>query len=461
MKKSLRTKLIVSYLAVAFFTIMAVIAVIRLTSDRSIRQMVIDRQVQTLSTAIETYYVDIGSLNGFQTYYFGFLTIPQYEKPHSPYDQPYDMRGLSGLVDSNGVVLLSFSGYNLGDQVPSRIFTEGERVEIDDKTIAWIIVDQDRQFALNPEEERFQERINLAIGWGSVAGMVLAVLIGILLSGNVLKPIRRLTEASVSMTGGKIGQQVPVSSADEIGQLTVSFNTMSEELSRVDSQRKQMTADITHDLSTPIQIISGYIELLESGELELNENHLGIIRTELEHLHRLVGDLTMLSHLDAGGIELIEELIDPNSLLENILNTYEPMAQKNDIELKLRLDSTPALIKVDEGRMLQILKNLVENALRHTPNGGQVTLASSIGEIVELSVCDTGQGIEEADLPLIFDRFYQVDKARTSGKGKMGLGLAICQALAEAQGVQLRAESEGLGKGSCFILTIPLFPKEE
>ncbi len=460
MKKSLRTKLIISYLAVAFFTILAVIAVIRLTSNQSIRQMVVDRQVQTLSTALETYYLDEGTLNGFQEYYLGLLTVQQSSKPHTQDEDLYDMRGLRGLVDSDGDVLLTFVGYNLGTRVPSDVFTEGERVEVEDETIAWIIVDNERQFALNPEEERFQERINLAIGWGAAAGMMLAVLIGILLSANVLKPIRRLTEASVSMAGGNIGQKVPVSSADEIGQLTVSFNTMSEELSQAESQRKQMTADITHDLSTPLQIISGYIELLENGDLDLNKSHLDIIRTELEHLHRLVGDLTTLSQVEAGGIELIEEEMDPNQLLENIWNTYEPMARKGGITLRLMLDEKRALIKVDEGRMIQILKNLIENALRHTPDGGQVTLSSNIGKTVELSVCDSGQGIDKEDLPYIFDRFYQVDKARTGGKGKMGLGLAICQALAEAQGVQLRAESDGLGKGSCFILSISVCPEE-
>ena len=460
MKKSLRLKLIVSYLAVAFFTILAVIAVIRLTSDQSIRQMVVDRQVESLSTALTTYYREKGSLKGFQRYYFGFLTVQQYQNPRILSDKPYDLRGLRGLVDNNGEVLLPFSGYKIGDQVPSRIFLEGESVKLDGETIAWIIIDKEREFALNPEEERFQERINLAIAWGSAAGMVLAVLIGVLLAGNVLKPIRRLTEASVSMAGGKIRQQVPVSSTDEIGQLTASFNTMSEELSRVESQRMQMTADITHDLSTPLQIISGYIELLENGELELNKNHLDIIRTELEHLHRLVGDLTTLSQVDAGGIELVEEVINPNSLLENIWNTYELMAQKAGITLKLEIDDTQAFIKVDEGRMIQILKNLIENALRHTPDGGQVTLSSKVAQTVELSVSDTGQGIDAADLPFIFDRFYQVDKARTGGKGKMGLGLAICQALAEAQGVKLRAESEGLGKGSRFILSIPIDKKE-
>ncbi|MEL7626266.1 MAG: ATP-binding protein [Anaerolineaceae bacterium] len=454
MKKSLRTKLIVSYLAVAIFTILAVSLVIRLTSDRSIRQMVIDRQVETISTALESYYKQEGNLQGFQTYYFSFLIFNQAQRPQNWSGQTYDMRGLSGLVDSNGRVLFPFSGYRLGETVPTKLYRAGEPVKVDNKTIAWIILD-DKAFTLNPEEVLFQQRINLAIGLGMAAGLVLAIVAGILLSGEVLKPIRRLTEASSSMAGGNIGQQVPVSSSDEIGQLTVSFNTMSEELSRVDNQRKQMTADITHDLSTPIQIISGYIELLENGEMELDQNHVDIIRTELEHLHRLVGDLTTLSQVEVDGIELRKDIFDANILLEQAWKTYEPMAHKADITLKLSLDSQPALITADEGRMSQILKNLVENALRYTPGGGQVTLSSSVQQIVELSVCDTGQGIDAADIPCIFDRFYQVDKARTGSRGKMGLGLAICQALAEAQGIHLRAESEGLGKGSCFILSIP------
>jgi len=223
---------------------------------------------------------------------------------------------------------------------------------------------------------------------------------------------------------------------------------MSADLARADAERKRLTADITHDLSTPLQIISGYIEMYENGDVSLNPRQLGIIKTELENLRRLVGDLTMLTQAEGGGVEILLSPVAPNQLLEQIAQAFHPIASQQGVDLRLDLDETPVMINVDEGRMLQVLKNLMENALRHTPAGGTVTLASKVGEQVELSVADTGDGISAEDLPLIFERFYQTDKARTGSKGKMGLGLAICKALVELQGASIKAESPGLGQGT-------------
>ncbi len=464
MKNSLRSKLILSYLAVAVFTILAVVLVIRLTSDQSIRQMVVDQQVEALSTDLKNYYVENGDLEGFLGYYWFSNVSPQNQSPADEFsprpDDKVDFRGLSALVDPDGVVILPFPGFEVGSRVPQEIYRKGQEVKVDQQTIAWILIDESKQFTLSPQEQRFTERVNLAIVLGTAAGLLLAVLTGILLANNLIKPIQRLTKASAKMASGEIGQQVPVSSGDEIGQLTESFNSMSQEIARADLQRKQLTADITHDLSTPIQIISGYIEMVENGEVTLKEQNLEIIKTELGNLRRLVGDLTTLAQVEAGGLDLQKEIIHPNDLLKSTWNAYNLIAEKENKKLVLDLDETSAWVNVDEGRMTQILKNLTENALRYTPPEGTINLRSRIGQEVELSVSDSGQGIDQVDLPYIFDRFYQADKARTGGKGKMGLGLAICKALTEAQEVKLRAESDGLGKGSSFILSIPKVSKD-
>lgn len=300
----------------------------------------------------------------------------------------------------------------------------------------------------------FMDRVNIAIAMAAATGILAAVLIGMVLAAGILKPIRKLTEASEKMAQGALGQQVDVTSKDEIGRLGESFNRMSTDLALADAERKRLTADITHDLSTPLQIISGYIEMYENGDVSLNPQQLGIIKTELENLRRLVGDLTVLTQAEGGGVEILLSPIAPNQLLEQIAQAYQPLASQQHVDLKLELDQTPAVINVDEGRMLQVLKNLMENALRHTPAGGTVTLASKVGEQVEFNITDTGDGIAAEDLPLIFERFYQADKARTGSKGKMGLGLAICKALVELQGASIRAESAGVGQGTKLTVTI-------
>jgi len=456
LNKSLKTRLILTYAAVALVTVLAALLVVRLRSSQSLRNLVIDQQVEELSGMVENYYTANKSLDGFVYYYLSTLLRNGAESPFSqpPRDtSPEEIRGIRGLVDSEGKTILPAQNLPVGVYVPQRWLEGAREVEVDGTMVAWILVDEN-SLELSRSEQMFMNQVNLAIAIAAGTGILTAVILGMLLAAGILKPIRRLTEASEQMAQGALGQQVEVTTKDEIGRLSESFNYMSADLARADDERKRLTADITHDLSTPLQIISGYIEMYENGDVSLNPQQLGIIKTELENLRRLVGDLTVLAQAEGGGVEILFSPIPPNQLLEQIAQAYQPLASQQRLDLRLDLDETPALINVDEGRMLQVLKNLMENALRHTPAGGTVTLASKVGEQVELSVADTGNGIAAEDLHLIFERFYQADKARTGSKGKMGLGLAICKALVELQGASIKAESQGLGQGTKLTITI-------
>lgn len=456
MNKSLKTRLILTYAAVALVTVLAALLVVRLRSSQSLRNLVIDQQVEELSGMVENYYTANKSLDGFVYYYLSTLLRNGAESPFSqpPRDtSPEEIRGIRGLVDSEGKTILPAQNLPVGVYVPQRWLDGAREVEVDGTMVAWILVDEN-SLELSRSEQMFMNQVNLAIAIAAGTGILTAVILGMLLAAGILKPIRRLTEASEQMAQGALGQQVEVTTKDEIGRLSESFNRMSTDLARADDERKRLTADITHDLSTPLQIISGYIEMYENGDVSLNPQQLGIIKTELENLRRLVGDLTVLAQAEGGGVEILFSPIPPNQLLEQIAQAYQPLASQQRLDLRLDLDETPALINVDEGRMLQVLKNLMGNALRHTPAGGTVTLASKVGKQVELSVADTGDGIATEDLHLIFERFYQADKARTGSKGKIGLGLAICKALVELQGASIKAESQGLGQGTKLTITI-------
>ncbi len=456
MKKSLKTRLILTYAAVALLTILVALLFVRFRSGQSLRNLVIDQQVEEMSVMVEDYYNANQTMDGFVYYYLSTMLRSGAESPFSqpPRDSdPEDIRGIRGLVDNAGRTLLPTQNLSVGVLVPERWLEGAREVEVNGVVVARILVDE-KSLELSRTEQLFIDRVNMAIAIAAATGILTAVIIGILLAAGILKPIRRLTEASEQMAQGVLGQQVVVTSQDEIGRLGESFNRMSTDLARADAERKRLTADITHDLSTPLQIISGYIEMYENGDVSLNPKQLGIIKTELENLRRLVGDLTVLTQAEGGGVEILLSPISPNQLLEQIAQAYQPIASQQGVYLRLDLDETPAMINVDEGRMLQVLKNLMENALRHTPAGGTVTLASKVGEQVELSVADNGGGIAAEDLPLIFERFYQADKARTSSKGKMGLGLAICKALVELQGASIKAESPGLGQGTKITVTI-------
>ncbi len=457
MRRSLQSKMILSYLAVALLTVLVVSALIRLTSGQSLMNLVVEQQTALLKETVQDYYTSNGTLDGFFEYYVEFnrKDAPPSQSQPDPYDGPpknRDFRGLHGLVDAEYRALLPTLGYDVGQTVPSAQIKETIAVEVDGQTIAWILPDTSFEFKLSPEEELFLQRSTLAIALAALAGVLAAVGMGYLLAGRLLKPIRLLTQASQNLARGNLEQQVPVTSQDELGQLTTTFNQMSADLALVDQQRKRLTADITHDLSTPLQIIAGYVEMLEEGEVTLTPQRIGIIKTELEHLRRLVGDLNTLTQVEAGGLDIQLQPVLPSALLERVFDAYQPIAARQSVELTLDTSETVPAILVDEGRMVQVLKNLLENALRYTPAGGKIQLGAAAGNQVRVWVRDSGAGIDAEDLPYVFDRFYQADKARGANSGKMGLGLAICKALVTAQGGSISADSAGRGQGTTISL---------
>lgn len=456
MRRSLQGKLIFSYLAVAMVTVLVVSVIIRMTSGQSLMNLVVEEQTAQLKESVQAYYTTNHSMDGFfDDYMQGSRKPPAPAPSSSGPDGPsemHDMRGLHGLVDAEYRALLPTFGHEVGQVVPAEMIRRAIPVEVDGQTIAWILPDTGFEFKLSAEEQVFLQRTTLAIGLAALVGVLAAVAMGYLLAGGLLKPIRRLTQAAGAMARGELEQQAPVASQDELGQLTVAFNQMSADLARADLQRKRMTADITHDLSTPLQIISGYVEMLEDQSVTLTPQRLEIIKTELDHLQRLVGDLSTLSQVEAGGLEIDLSPLEPAALLERVYQAYQPIAARRGVHLILDAPPSDATILVDEGRMLQVLKNLVENALRYTPEGGRITLAARFGEKVELHVRDNGSGIETDDLPYVFDRFYRADKARGANSGKMGLGLAICKALVTAQGGTISAESAGRDQGATMVL---------
>lgn len=466
MRRSLKAKLILSYLVVALVTVLVVSALIRLTSGQSLMNLVVEQQTTLLKETVQSYFDTNATLDGFFDYYVHTKPAepgPE-QQPGNPGDQPpqsRDIRGVYGLVDAEYRALIPTFNYEIGQVVPADKIHDAIAVQVDGETIAWILPDTNHQFKLSSEEQLFLQRTTLAISLAALAGVLIAVVMGVLLAGGLVKPIRRLTNASRALSSGDLQQQVPVTSQDELGQLTDTFNQMSSELVRADQQRKRMTADITHDLSTPLQIISGYMEMLEEGNVTLTPQRIEIIKTEVDHLRRLVSDLTTLAQVEAGGLDIQAQPVDPSLLLERIYHAYQPIVARQGVDLALDIAGPLPPIRVDEGRLVQVLKNLVENALRYTPKGGKITLGASQNNTVQIFVKDNGSGIDAEDLPYVFDRFYRADKARGGNSGKMGLGLAICKALVTAQGGKVYAESAGRGQGTSMILIFnPATPQD-
>jgi signal transduction histidine kinase len=452
---------------VALVTVLVISALVRLNSGQSLMNLVVEQQTQLLMETAQNYYITNGTMQGFFDYYLQANRPPpdtnQPNQSNPPAKPPNmrDVRGLHGLVDARYRALIPTFGYDVGQTVPADKIQQAIAVDVNGQTVAWILPDTSFQFSLSPEEELFLQRTTQAIGLAALAGILVAVGMGFLLAGGLLKPIRRLTSASQALAHSDLRQQVPVTSQDELGQLTATFNQMSADLIMADQRRKRLTADITHDLSTPLQVISGYMEMLEDDAVSLTPERIGIIRTEIDHLRRLVGDLSTLTQAESNGLDIQLQPVLPASLLERIYHSYQPIADQQGIKLTLDVPHSSPAILVDEGRMLQVLKNLVDNALRYTPKGGEIKLMAVVGERIQLKVSDNGQGIASEDLPFVFERFFQADKARGVNSGKMGLGLPICQALVTAQRGEISAESAGKDLGTTITLIFDPSPGDE
>jgi signal transduction histidine kinase len=265
------------------------------------------------------------------------------------------------------------------------------------------------------------------------------------------------------MADGELSQNVPVDSQDELGELARAFNHMSADLSQAMAARRQMTADIAHDLRTPLTVVSGYLEALRDGDLKPTQPRFEMMYDEAQSLLRLVEDLRMLSLADAGRLTLNRVPIAPGTLLERLKATYQHAADQASVGLTL--DAAPDLpaIRVDVDRMMQVLGNLMSNALRYTAAGGQIRLQARRGRTeasdgepkrVEITVADTGSGIPADAIPHIFDRFYRVDEARAQQADESGLGLAIVRSIVEAHGGRIDVASE-VGVGTTFTISLP------
>ncbi len=468
-RKSLANKLILSYLAVALLTILVVTLVIRLNSGQQFFNLVMEQQAALLNDEAAYYYLSTGSWNGFFEYYHSsFRDVPP-SGGVQPFDQspaqsespphgafPREIRGRHGLVDLDYRAIIPFAGANIGDVVPAAYRKNLIPVEVNGETVAWIIPDTRFQFQLSAEEQIFLQRTNRAILLAGLAGVFGAVLMGVLLARGLLRPVRSLMDASLKMAAGDLEQRVPVQSHDELGQLSQTFNQMSADLARSDQQRRQLTADVTHDLSTPLQVIAGYVEMLEDDPGMLTPARVETIKHEIDLLRRLVSDMSLLATADAKELQLDLEPVSAIELLTSVAGRYEALAGKDDKRIEVSTDPNSPVLLVDPSRMAQVLGNLVDNAIRYTPAGGVVRLnACDKDGQVELRVQDEGPGIHPDDLPYVFNRFYRAGKARSGNPGKMGLGLAIARALVQAQGGQIHIETEGDGRGTAFVITFP------
>lgn len=365
------------------------------------------------------------------------------------------------LVDARHRVVWGYNDLKPGQTVSDLALKGSVPITVNGQRIGFLLVSGQGDLSANlsdprQAEEAFLHRVTRAAIISAAVATLIALGFGFVVARTLTRPLQELTAATRAMAGGKLDQRVTVRSRDEIGALATSFNQMSADLARASQLRKQMTADLAHDLRTPLSILRGYTEGLKDGRLQGTAAIYNLMHGEVEHLQRLVEDLRVLSLADAGELSLNQRVVDPAALIERTGLAYIVQAQQRGLTLRVEAAEDLPSIKVDTDRLTQVLNNLVSNALRHTSQGEITLSASTQNQQVYLKVSDTGSGIAPEDVPFVFDRFYRADKSRqrTEDDTSSGLGLAIAKAIIEAHGGVITVESTP-GQGASFTITLP------
>ncbi|MFQ6057640.1 MAG: sensor histidine kinase [Anaerolineae bacterium] len=369
------------------------------------------------------------------------------------------------LADAQGTVVIDSAGELRGQQLTPRDLANGLPIRVEDQRVGTLLVTGVDAPAAGTPAGEFLGSVNRSILLAGLVAGTIAVVLGWILFRQITSPLGAVTVAARRIAAGDLAQQVEVESEDEIGELARTFNTMAESLARAEDLRRQMVADIAHELRTPLSVIQGNLEAMLDGVLPLDVEQVASVHEETLLLSRLVADLRLLSLAEAGQLKLERAPTDLGELIHQVVERMRPQAREKGITLAADLPPSLPILSFDADRIRQVIGNLVSNALRYTPAGGTVTVRGSVvrsrpspaGDLtaVLIEVTDTGRGIAPKELPHVFDRFYRADRSRSRATGGSGIGLAIVKQLVEAHGGRVWAESE-VGKGSRFSFTLPL-----
>lgn len=306
-------------------------------------------------------------------------------------------------------------------------------------------------------DEAFGEAVLFALAVAIAAALIAAIAVSVFLAARVIRPLRELAAVAERYGGGSYAARMRVAGSDEVATLARAFNGMADALEGTERRRAELLADVQHELRTPVATIEAYVEGLADGVIEPGEEAWRVLGGEASRIGRLAEDLRDVSRAQERQLNLRTAPADLAPFVEAAVRTAAPRFAAKGVTLGARVEPGAIPVDADLDRLGEVLANLLDNALRHTPPGGSVEVAAARRRArAEIVVTDTGEGIAAADLPRIFERFYRADPARERGGAGSGIGLTITRAIVDAHGGTLRAESEGRGRGSRFAITLPV-----
>lgn len=369
-----------------------------------------------------------------------------------------NMWGMMGLrlllVDNDGEVIVDTGGSGEGAHLEPALIAQGTPIIAGGQRVGTLLAGRPLQD--NPIRKAFLSEIGRAVVLATLTAGLVALLIGTVLFQWITRPLRQLQRAARTVAEGQLAARVPVTSEDELGAVAEAFNQMTSRLDQQQRLRRQMVADIAHELRTPISVMQGTLEAMLDGVLKPKPSELRDLYDETRRLARLVEDLRTLSLADANQLSLERVPLNLAALVESTAERMRPLAEARQVSLEVQIEQPMLPAEADGDRLSQVLTNLIDNALRYTSHGKRVIIrATRMDGQACLEVVDEGQGIPAEDLPYVFERFWRGDRSRSRGSGGSGIGLAIVKQLVEMHGGRVAVESQP-GKGSTFRVLLPL-----
>ncbi|MBK8784093.1 MAG: HAMP domain-containing protein [Anaerolineales bacterium] len=441
----LTTKLLLAFLLISVISSTIIVLFTRVATNRELDKFVSDRYKTELVEELGRYYQQNQTWDGVDQ------EFNQFGRDSNKHD--YNRQLYFSIADPNGTIVVAGNDRKPGETLSAEELSHCSPIQVEGKTVGVLLLadSPDR----NLMEDEFLRRLNGSIFLSAIGTIIFALFLGILLARSITRPIRELTKATHAMAAGNLNQKVNVRSRDEIGELAESFNKMSSDLSRSFNLRKQMTADIAHELRTPLSLIIGHAEGVHDGVLEPSHENFEIIREEAERLEKLVNDLRTLSLADAGELSVDFQPVDINDLMSDVYTHYISLFNQHRITLNLKPAPVMLTANLDPSRFAQVINNILDNALRYTPEDGTVDMEiRQVTDKIQICIQDNGEGVTPEVAAHLFDRFYRADESRTRDDGGSGLGLAIAKSIIEMHHGKIWAESEK-GKGLKMVIELP------
>ena len=329
-------------------------------------------------------------------------------------------------------------------------------VTIDGKLAGTVVVGYYGPYFYTESDIQFLDTLNRLLQIGAVVAMILALGLGLIIARQLSTPIKRVTVAARQIADGNLKERVvEKSTTTEIVELTQTVNSMADTLEKQEALRKRLTADVAHELRTPLATLQSHIEAMLDGVWEMDAKRLELCHEETVRLTKIVQSLEELTRYDQESSQLNKAPVNPGRLMDKVAKTFEAEFLRKGVAIQLEVPETSTTLELDEDKMTQALINLVSNSLKFTPQGGTVTLTlTENSKEICMTVADTGVGISEEDLPHIFERFFRADVSRNKKTGGSGIGLAIVKSIVEAHGGRVEVQSHK-DYGSVFKLYLP------